>query len=198
MAGKKKPPAEPPPPHEEPPLPPAESAARPRRRWINIGLVLGCMSSVSTGGLVAVDKLHLSQSTTLKTMVLSPIVGWLLGVMGHLVRALIDWGTMTVRALIDWGTMLIARQTMIEEELARTFSQVAREDAQRGPVQAGQTQDTTVKRLPGGSYRLTRSTKKAPAKPPSPGTSQRGRGPIASGGNGHMRGRGSHRLRGRR
>lgn len=147
------------------PQPQEVSAPRPGRGWIGTGFALGWVPSVSTGSLVALDRLHLSPSILFATVVLSPIVGWLLGLMGYSIQARIQC------------------RAMIEEALARTLNQVAVEDARRGPVQAGQAQDATVKRLRDGSYQLTRSTSEVPTRPSLPES----KSPPAPRENGHVR-----------
>jgi hypothetical protein len=172
MAGNNKPPL-------EPPDPQAASAPRPRLRWAGTGFVVGCVPSISASSLVALDKVDFSPSTTFATVVLLPIVGWLLGLIGYCVQALIE------------------RRTRIEEELATTLREIALEDARRGPVQAGQTHITTVNRLRKGGYRLTRSARGAPVKPSSPQGAREDNGPVAPGGNGRVSRRNPNRVHGR-
>jgi len=177
MAGKKKPPAESPQPQEPP-------ARRPRRPWINTGLAAGCVPSGFTGGLVALDKLHLPPSTTFKVMVLSPIICWFLGLVEYCVRA---W--------VDRRTMIVDRETMIEEELVRTLKETAVQEA-HAPVPAGQQQVTTVRPLRGGGYQQTRSTREVPMKPSPPESPLGSKSPLTPRSNGHISRRQRHRARG--
>jgi hypothetical protein len=182
MAGNKKASGEPPQPQEapgEPPQPQEVPVPQPRRRWTGAGLAVSCAPPGITGGLIALDQLDLSPFITIAIVVVYPIVSWYLWLRWYHAQALIE------------------RQTMIEEELATTFNQVALEEARRAPVQ-GHRQVTIVERPGVGSYRLTRLTTDVRTKP-SPSKNAAGNGaPSAPRANGHAVGRGPDHVRGRR